>query len=259
MVNWKKWGIVITVLLLIWTWQQWPDEKLHVVFCDVGQGDASVVVLGAFQTVIDTGANENRLSECLAGAIPFWDRKIEVVFLSHSDKDHTGALSKIKELYQIERVVEKPRVGDIVRYVNLSFDILKGNEPVEEKSSNTGIESNETSVVMRLTYGDISVLYTGDIDTASELALVSRGVPAKTTVLKVSHHGSKYGSVNEFVRKVEPRLAIISVGAKNSYGHPAGDTLMRLAGVGAKVLRTDLSGTISLITDGKSLEIYTER
>ncbi|KKU32604.1 hypothetical protein A3K29_05595 [Candidatus Collierbacteria bacterium RIFOXYB2_FULL_46_14] len=257
--NWKSWSVLVATLLVLWIWQQWPDGKLHVVFCDVGQGDASVIVLGSFQAVVDTGANESKVVECIGRAMPFWDRKIEVVFLSHSDKDHVGALSGIGGRYRVGRIVDKPISKDAVRYGNLYFDVIKGAEPVVSQVMKGGSESNEASVVLRLVYGNFSVLYTGDIDTTTELALVDGSVLTKTDVLKVSHHGSKYGSAKEFVEQIVPKLAIVSVGAKNNYGHPASDTLMRLEAVGAKILRTDKSGTITLVTDGQELKVFTAR
>jgi competence protein ComEC len=231
---------------------------LHVAFCDVGQGDATVIVLGPFQALVDTGADKNKALKCLGEQMPFWDKRIEVVFISHADKDHAGALPEIKKRYIVDRVVDNPNVNDIVRYGLLSFDIVKGSEPVESLIANSS-ETNAKSVVMRLVYGDFSVLFTGDTDLNTELALVSTGVLGKSKVLKVSHHGSKYGSGNEFLLAVSPSLAIVSVGEKNTYGHPSGDTLIRLDTVGAKVLRTDKSGMISLVSDGKNLEVFTEK
>lgn len=239
-------------------WKQWPDGRLHVSFCDVGQGDATVIVLGPFQALVDTGAERNRVLECLGKQMPFWDKRIEIVFISHSDKDHSGALPEIRKNYRIDRVVENPQINDVVRYGNLSFDIVKGSEPVDTliKSSS---ETNAKSVVMRVVYGELSLLFTGDTDLSTELALVRSGVLKKSEVLKVSHHGSKYGSGNEFLHAVSPKFAIVSVGEKNSYGHPASDTLIRLDMVGAKVMRTDKMGTISLVSDGKKLEVFTDK
>lgn len=233
--------------------------RVQVIFCDVGQGDGAIVILGAFQAIVDTGAYENKMVECLSKNMPFWDRTIEVVFLSHADKDHVGALGGIKKRYVIGKIIDKPHRGDIVRYGNLSFNILKGSEPVVETVMKGGSESNETSVVMRVVYGGFSSLFTGDIDTASELALVDSGVLRKTDVLKVSHHGSKYGSVKEFLEAVRPRLAVVSVGKKNNYGHPHGDTLIRLEMVGAKILRTDNMGMVSILSDGKTMEVFREK
>ena len=257
--NWKKWGAIISLLLVFWVWQEWPDGRLRVVFCDVGQGDSAVVVLGSFQALIDTGANKMKLTECLSRQMPFWDRKIEIVFISHSDKDHTGALEEVRARYKVEKVIDKPRRNDVVRFGSLSFDIIKGSELMEGVTINSENESNARSVLMRVVYGDFSVLFTGDLETASELALVGRGVLNKTEILKVSHHGSKYGSAKEFLEALRPRLAVISVGGKNNYGHPHGDTLMRLEEVGAKILRTDTMGSVSIMTDGKTLEVFREK
>ena len=247
------------MFLSLWLYVEWPDGRLQVVFCDVGQGDSTVVVLGSFQALIDTGANKLKVTECLSKQMPFWDRKIEVVFISHSDKDHTGALEEVRARYKVEKIIDQPRQNDVVRFGSLSFDIIKGSEPMEGVRVNSENESNARSVVMRVVYGGFSALFTGDLDTASELALVGRGVLNKTEILKVSHHGSKYGSAKEFLEALRPKLAIISVGGKNNYGHPNGDTLMRLETVEAKILRTDTMGTVSLTTDGKTLEVFREK
>lgn len=251
--------MVIGLLLMVWVWQEWPDPSLQVVFCDVGQGDGAIVILGSFQAVIDTGAYEERMVKCLSDNMPFWDRTIEIVFLSHADKDHVGALPGIQNRFEIGKIIEHPRRNEVIRYGKLYFDIIKGGEPVVGKVMAGGSESNEASVVMRVVYGNLSVLFTGDLDTDSELALVAMGVLKKTGVLKVSHHGSKYGSAKEFLEALSPKIAVISVGAKNNYGHPHGDTLMRLDAVGTKVLRTDQMGTVRLVSDGKKLEIFREK
>lgn len=257
-VDWKKWGIVVLVLTMIWTWKQWPDSRLHLIFCDVGQGDSAMVVLGQFEALIDTGADKEEVLGCIANHMPFWDKQIEIVFISHADKDHNGMLGEIKARYKVERIVDNPKGNDLVRYGSLSFDIIKGSEPVDtmEKSSS---ETNAKSVVIRMVYKNMSALFTGDTDLGMELALVASGVLKKIDVLKVSHHGSKYGSGKEFLEAVRPRFAVVSVAAKNNYGHPASDTLIRLDSIGAKVLRTDKSGTVSFETDGKELKVFTEK
>ena len=247
------------LLSLIWVWQQWPDGKLHVVFCDVGQGDGTLVVLGSFQALVDTGPSEEKLFACLGKNMPFWDRRIDLVFLSHSDNDHVGALSGLEKRYIVGKVIDKPRSDDIFRYGNLVFDILKGSDPVVNSVMEGGSATNEQSVVMETLYDKFSVLFTGDIDISSELAMVDSGVLRLSSVLKVSHHGSKYGSSIEFLNKVRPALAVISVGTNNTYGHPNGDTLIRLDGVGAKLLRTDKMGTVSVVSDGVGMKVFSER
>ncbi len=250
------------MLFLFWLWQQWPDGKLHVIFCDVGQGDASVVVLGSFQALIDTGPSKEKLFNCLGKEMPFWDREIDLVFISHPQTDHNGALVGLKERYKIDKVVEMVERKDMYRYKDLYFDILNGgnNEIIDEKfGENTNISENEDSAVIYLRYFDFSVLYTGDIGEKTELALLEEGVLKKTSVLKVPHHGSKFSSSISFLLHLKPILAVVSVGAKNSYGHPNSDTLMRLEWVRAKTLRTDLSGNIEVIIGGEKLQVFTDR
>lgn len=257
--DWKKWGAIIVLLLSIWIYLEWPDDNLHVVFCDVGQGDGALVVLGSFQAVVDTGAYEDKILKCLADHVPFWDRQIELVLLSHSDKDHVGALGGIKKHYKIGNIISKAKEKDLIRYGMLSFEILKGSENNVYVPMSGSSESNELSVVMRMVYGRVSVLFTGDIDLENELAMVSSGVLRQTEVLKVSHHGSKYSSSLEFLEVVKPKYSIISVGKKNSYGHPSSDNLMRLDVVKTKVLRTDLLGEIEFVSDGKTTNVFVKR
>lgn len=243
---------------MIWFVVQWPGERLRVVFCDVGQGDSALVILGRFQALIDTGDNKLKLLSCLGKQMPFWDRKIEVLFVSHPDKDHSGLVDELKKIYEVEMEITKPEENDIVRYANLSFDILKGNH-VDDDSDGGSKDTNKQSVIMRLRYGEFSVLFVGDIDLSGELAVMDMGVLKKTEVLKVSHHGSKYGSGAEFLDKVKPRYAVISVSAKNNYGHPSSDTLLRLDAVGAKVLRTDIDGMITFETNGVETWVKKEK
>ena len=257
--NWKRWGVVIFSLILIWLWQQWPDGKLHVIFCDVDQGDSTLIVLGSFQALVDTGPNEEKLFTCLGKYMPFWDKQINLVFLSHSDKDHIGAVDGLKKRYQIGTIVDKPKSNDVIRYGSLMFDILKGSDPVVDRVMDGGSATNEQSVVMDMTLNDFSVVFTGDIDISSELAIVDSGVLRSAQVLKVSHHGSKYGSSIEFLKAVRPEVAVVSVGAKNTYGHPNSDTLMRLDQVGAKIFRTDQMGSVEIIDDNQSLKVFTEK
>ena len=254
--NWKIWSTVIVILLCTWMYFEWPDEKLHLVFCDVGQGDAALIVLGSFQALIDTGAYEDKVLKCLSDHIPFWDRSIELVFLSHSDNDHDGALPGIKKHYKVGREIRNINEKDVVRYGMLYFEILKGSTNNALVPMSGSSESNELSVVMKMSFGEFSALFTGDIDLENELALLGTGVLRPLQVLKVSHHGSKYASGVSFLESVMPKYSIVSVGAKNSYGHPSSDTLMRLDSVGSKVLRTDKLGTIEFVSDGTEMSVY---
>ena len=232
---------------------------MRVVFCDVGQGDASLVILGSFQALIDTGPSEPKLFACLGKEMPFWDRRIDLVFISHPQKDHNGALKGLLARYKVDKLVEKAGVNDVYRYKDLYFDILQGGESGEKVLGKSSSEENEAAMVVFLQYQKFSVLFTSDIGEKTELALLYDGVLRKTSVLKVPHHGSKFSSSSPFLEKLSPELAVVSVGAKNSYGHPNGDTLMRLDQVRAKVLRTDQSGNVEVVYDAGKLKVFTEK
>ena len=257
--DWKRWTTIIFILSLVWLWQQWPDGKLRVVFCDVGQGDASLIVLGSFQALIDTGPSEEKLFSCLGKEMPFWDRRINLVFISHPQKDHNGALKGLLTRYKVDKVVEKAGVNDVYRYKDLYFDILLGGVSGDSSQEKSSSSENEDSMVVFVSYLGFSTLFTADIGEKTELALLDLGVLKKTNVLKVPHHGSKFSSSSPFLEKLSPEVAVVSVGAKNSYGHPNGDTLMRLDQVKAKVLRTDQSGSVEVLYDGGELKVFTQK
>jgi len=249
----------LVILGLLWLWQQWPDGKLRIIFCDVGQGDAALVVLGPFQALIDTGPSEKKLFACLGKEMPFWDRGIDLVFISHPQVDHNGALKGLLSRYKVGKVIEKARDKDVYRYKDLYFDILLGGGDGAETGEKSSSRENEDSMVIYLRYQGFSSLFTADIGEKTELALVDLGVLRKTNVLKVPHHGSKFSSSFLFLDKLRPSVAVISVGAKNSYGHPHGDTLMRLDQVKTEIFRTDKQGDVEVVFDGTGMQVFTTR
>ena len=281
----KRWKEVLVVSLigLVWWWQERPDGNLHVVFCDVGQGDAILVSQGEVEMLIDAGPGE-AVMDCLDEQIPFWDKKIEVVVISHEDRDHIGGLDKVMAEYEVEKLVingvrsgnsDSEEVRELVRELEVEIKVAeKGDKivmgevkmefwwPEEEQAEvlawrdgeETEVEGeeggNERSLVGLLSYGDFEVLLTGDIGEAEELAMERTGVLRKVEVLKVAHHGSKFSSSESFLKEVRPDEAVIMVGEKNNFGHPAEEVLMRLESVGSRVWRTDLEGEIEIVSDG---------
>lgn len=246
-----KWLLFILLGGFGFVFLQWPDGKMHLVFCDVGQGDSALIVKGNFQAVIDTGPSIDKFDNCFNRYVPFWDREIEVLYISHGHDDHAGALKEIKSRYVVKKLMDKTDDNDLVRYGSLYIDTLVGNVANKGVAVLGSSTDNDSSVILGLKYGNFTTLFTSDIDEQAELALIDRGVLSKVDVLKVAHHGSKYGSTDAFLTKIEPEVAIVSVGAKNSYGHPNGDTLLRLDRVGAKVFRTDKQGDIEIVVDGE--------
>lgn len=234
----------IAILSLVFALTQLPDGKLHLIFCNVGQGDASLIVKGDFQMLIDTGPKNGGVMECLSNHVPFWDKRIEVFVNSHPQADHLGALSEVEKHYQIDKKWLSGVAGDRIRYGSLEFDILGPTENVRVLGASTDL--NQLSVVLEMNYGKFRALFTGDIGQGEELALEEADLLKKLDVLKVAHHGSKYSSTAEFLSAVRPELAVISVG-KNGYGHPTSEALGRLKAVGSRIWRTDKQGELEII------------
>jgi len=280
----------LIAILVIGAIFSFPDQNLHLVFCDVGQGDAILAIKGDNQILIDTGPGEKVLG-CLSRHMPFWDKTLEIVILTHPEADHGGGLPSVLERYRVLQFVSNslvvetglfqkireeilkqripvysPKAGDKIKIAGLEIEILfplkkMGDEVVWGKEGSPqvlGVSAfkgnlNETAIVSFLKYGNFCSLLTGDIGLKQEseiLVALDRVEPCQ--VLKVAHHGSKYSSSREFLEKFSPSLAVISVGAANRYGHPTFEVLERLRAVGAQIRRTDLEGEIEIVSDGRN-------
>jgi competence protein ComEC len=252
---------LITIFLLLLFIIKANQKELRVIFFNVGQGDSALIIQGNRQILIDGGSEGKILLEKLGKFIPFWDRKVEVVIATHPDKDHIGGLLEAFESYKIGILIKSKIEKDSSIYQAL--EALADQEKISKLEGGQEMKiswpgevnlkilkakkgnSNQSSLVSRLDFGENSFLFTGDIEKEEEKELMA-SFPDLLTVdfLKVSHHGSKYSTSAEFLKKVQPRGAIISVSAKNRYGHPAEEVLQRLAEAKAEVLRTDREGDI---------------
>ena len=271
-------GLVVLVVGIIW---QWPDGKVHLVACDVGQGDGILIWRGSAQVVVD-GGPDKKIIDCLSRFVPFWDRSIELMVLTHPEADHVTGLVEVLGRYQVgqlvvsnvakdtaifkkfkNKVVENgvpvhiAMAGQEMRINGLEFEIV--NPPIggsnEERVLGAKIMEegvNETSVVLRLKYGQFRALLTGDIGSETETLLVNSARDLHSDILKLGHHGSKYSSTEAFLRAVKPQLAVISVG-KNNYGHPTKEALERLKVAGAKIMRTDQDSDVEVVSDGEKM------
>lgn len=258
--------LAVLVLLALFSL---PDKNLHLVFCDVGQGDAILATYGAKQILVD-GGPDNKVISCLGKHMPFWDRKIEVVIVTHPQEDHYGGLVDVVRRYNvgfflrpevegtsagwqtlISELASKKidaqfaKTGDKIRISNLHFDIL---HPTVASGQISFSDLNEYSVVGNLTFGEFDALLTGDIiPPASDL--VAENVTG-AEVLKVPHHGSKNGLTEKLLQAANPKLSVISVGKNNRYGHPHEEVMKLLGSLGARVMRTDLEGEVEVVSDG---------
>jgi len=257
-----------------------PDDRLRVSFLDVGQGDAILIQKGSQQVLVDGGPSPQLLTLELGGKMPFWDRTIELVVLTHPHADHLTGLVEVLKRYKVERalypdlddgsplyrewlgLVAEDSQATIAR-AGEEIDLGDGvkievlNPPVPPLAG-TDSDTDNNGVVLRLTDGRVSFLLTADIQREDEFELIAQGDDLASTVLKIAHHGSKTSTTPEFLTEVSPAVAVISVG-ENSFGHPSGEVIGRLAEKLGEdnIYRTDEQGTIEFITDGERLWVNT--
>lgn len=240
------------------------DGKLHLYFLNVGQGDSVLFVTPGGQEVLIDGGPGNKVIAELAEVLPFYDKSIEMLILTHPDKDHMEGLVEVLKRYDVETVMftgvfKKDALYDeflrevadakIViadadsdfEYSGVFFDVLY---PFEQMVGSEPLSLNDSSIALMVAYSSKLVLLTGDGEAQEENELIDSGVNLKADIFKAGHHGSKTSSSLAFLQKVRPEIVVIGVGKNNQYGHPHGETLENFAKVGVKVYRTDIDGRI---------------
>lgn len=251
---------------------------LEVVFFDVGQGDAIFIETSNKTQVLIDGGPDKTILEKLNKAMPFYDKSIDLLILTHPDADHITGLISVIEHYKIGHILTSGLQKDTVVYgkwrdliekkgIPLTLAqagqkiILQENINMEilwpDQSSINSFSSiaNNVSVVGRLVYGQIEFFLAGDIEKKVEQNLINQSGEIESDILKLAHHGSKTSSGDNFIRVINPKLAVISVGENNRYKHPDEEVLERLKDI--ILLRTDLNGDIKILTDGKLFDILT--
>lgn len=245
-------------------------NRLELFFFDVGQGDSEMIVMpGNVKLLIDGGPDNGKAAVQIDGVIPFNDRYIDLVMISHAELDHFGGLLDVLERYEVgafiyngdgsdsesfkelARLVKEQNIpvvvldeGDAIRYASSTVDILSAH----------GKNKNEGALVAKFTGGGVSALFTGDIGKETESQLIKEK-NIKADILKIPHHGSKFSATQEFIKAVGPKIAIIEVG-KNSYGHPTKPVIDRVRAIGARLFRTDQDGTVRLVAEKGIIRQY---
>jgi competence protein ComEC len=269
----------ILLILAFFAWRALPDGRLHVTFLDVGQGDAIFIQTpSGRQVLIDGGPSETALLSQLGHRMPFWDRSIDLVLLTHPESDHVTGLIAVLERYRVDTVVFRQMALDSATYERWLEVVAEEGAAVYEGAAGMQLaldpalemivlhpgaeleeDANNNSIVTRLTFGQVSLLLTGDIEAEVERALVGahRDAPLPSTVLKVPHHGSCSSTTQAFLDAVDPEVVVISVGADNRFGHPCDEVLERLEGL--PVYRTDEHGAVEVISDGTLVWVEVQR
>ena len=253
------------IAVAFWRDDSVENKKPRIIFFDVGQGDAAMIDLPKNTQILIDGGDGKDILEKLGKYLPFYDRKIELIIMTHPDEDHIGGLVEVLKYYEVEQVLlsgikcEKAICQErdkLIAEKNIPVIYAHFGQKIKTRSINMAVlypfenlkgkkvkNSNDASIFLKFTLNNNSYLLTGDAGFAVEKKLLAKNINIKAKILKVSHHGSKYGTSNEFLKAVKPERAIISVG-KNSYGHPAEELLNRLKNISARIFRTDEIGDV---------------
>ena len=267
-------GIVI-LDALAWSSIVFDDfgKRLELYFFAVGQGDSEMVVMpGGVKLLIDGGPPNGKAAQQLGAVLPWHDRYIDIIMLSHAELDHFGGLLDVLKHYEVGAFIYNGTGSNSESFKELASLVKEKNIPVVSLSEGDGIRymdskidilsahgknKNEGALVAKLTSEGISALFTGDIGKDTELQLVgSKNV--KADILKIPHHGSRFSTTAEFLRVVSPAIAVIEVG-KNSYGHPTAEVLDRIKQAKARLFRTDTDGMVQLIIENGTIKQYKEK
>lgn len=272
------------VLFIFGVWQvvTFNDGKLHVVFCDVGQGDGILLKTPNNSYMLFDSGPDDKVVSCLGRHMPFWSHELSLALLTHPHADHLNGFLPVFQSYTIdqfvtERLANKTQgykklqadikdtktqetmalAGDMFRTSTLTLKFVGPTDTYLHDTSPKGFigETGEFGSLETLVeYGKFKLLMTGDSQ-AAELEQALSLIAGKITVLQVPHHGSKTGLTSDVLHTLSPQLAVISVGAHNRYGHPALTTLELLQQAKIPFLRTDKAGDIEIVSDGEKWEV----
>lgn len=267
----KLWALrfalfVVVVAAAVSVWAGRPTQDLHVWFADVGQGDGIILRTPSQDTIVVDGGPRQDFVQELDSHIPVTDRDVDLLVVTHADADHITGLAALVEsgrvksalinrdstkqtkIYQrLLTALEQQRVQVIEAQAGQQYSFGEVHVRVlwpTPASLSTRKESNDKSIILRVSYGTQDMLLTGDAPNSVEKELLKQGSAVDAEVLKVGHHGSASSTSEDFLQAVQPNIAILSVGAKNRYGHPAARVVQLLQAKGISVLRTDVEGDV---------------
>ncbi len=250
------------------------DFEVH--FINVGQADSALIVCEGKTMLID-GGNVADSSFLYSYLKKYSVDVLDYVVLTHAHEDHVGGLPGAMRYADVGAVIAPDAASDSKCYKDFETAVAEQGLSIEHPEpgerfklggsvveifgpiSNNAEELNNTSVILKITYGEISVLFTGDAEYEEEQSVLNAGVNLESTVMKAPHHGSDTSSSYSFLREVMPEYIVISCGYNNTYGHPHESVLSRYAALGAEVYRTDRHGTVILKSDGRELSFEAEK
>ncbi|MBP2034160.1 competence protein ComEC [Clostridium algifaecis] len=248
-----------------------PYNGLKVHYIDVGQGDSELIQVNGKNLLIDAGPNESR-DKLMSYLKKQNIKKFDYVIATHPDEDHIGGMGDVIKKYPIDKFYTPKKIVNTKTFKYMIQQLRNKNMKIDtpepgiklDLGKNTTAEmlapnsmnypdTNNYSVVLKITYGNTKFLFTGDAEKTSESEIIDKGYDLSADVLKVGHHGSSGSTSQQFLDKVDPKIAIISCGKNNKYGHPHKKTINKLKKKNIQIYRTDVDGTIILMSNGSKI------
>lgn len=272
--KWLALVVLLGVLLIPTPFLYVAAAPLHVYYFDVDQGDATLLLGPDFTILIDAGRHDR--SDVVQHLREAGVDAIDLFILTHPHSDHIGQCDRVLAAFPVrevwmsgdihtsrtfERCIDAILASDAYYYeprAGETFDVGSAHIEVVHPAEVTG-DYNNGSISLRVRYGDLIFLFTGDAEAEAEREMLARGHNLAATILHLGHHGSRTSSTFDFLRSVNPEVAIYSAGIDNSYGHPHPEVLQRINSLGITLYGTDIHGTVTVQTDGRGYTIVTER
>lgn len=279
-------ALLVILVLLFFCIRSLPDGKLHVFVLDVGQGDSILIQLPTGERILVDGGPDDKVIQRLSEVMPFYERNIDVILLTHPHADHVNGLNDLLKRYHVMQVIitgvdyKYPGYTEFLNLISregaqvifagaLGLDYKIGTAildmlyPIESFQGRLFNNYNNGSIVFRLLYGQRKFFFGGDMELEEEKNLMAvpgrlgQGLDLRADFYKVGHHGSRTSSSETLLDLIKPEYAAISCGIDNTFKHPHPETIQHLQARRVTIFRTDLDGTIEAVSDGQDLNVLT--
>lgn len=265
-----KYILLFAALIAYLLYSSDQSKYLHVYFLDIDQGDAGLIRTPDGVNILVDAGPDNKILYQVAQSLPWYERQIDYVIISHWHEDHFGGLIALQQKYKIGQILVNGHEPDSLLYsiwrdsaqqagikiqaINIgqtfSIDHQTSWQILYTSPTSSG-DYNDTSVVLKFSFGKTDLLFTGDLPAEQESVVISSGLDISAEILKVGHHGSRYSSSAAFLSKIDPELCVIQSGQDNKFGHPHQEALDRLSASGCRVIGNQEYGRIEIRSDGE--------